>query len=44
MVIGGGAELISDAVQKHTNIRKDRFFKTETSQFDLVNGMYLIGN
>lgn len=27
MVIGGGAELISDAVQKHTNIRKDRFLK-----------------
>lgn len=44
MVIGGGAELISDAVHKHTMIRDDRFFKTETSQFDLVNGMYLIGN
>lgn len=44
MVIGGGAELISDAVHKHTMIRDDRFYKTETSQFDLVNGMYLIGN
>ncbi|MGJ3289435.1 plasmid segregation protein ParM [Klebsiella sp. PL-2018] len=44
MVIGGGAELISEAVHKHTMIRDDRFYKTETSQFDLVNGMYLIGN
>ena len=44
MVIGGGAELICDAVKKHTQIRDERFFKTNNSQYDLVNGMYLIGN
>lgn len=44
MVIGGGAELISDVVQKHTGVREGRFFKTDSSQYDLVNGMYLIGN
>ncbi|MCV5689490.1 plasmid segregation protein ParM, partial [Escherichia coli] len=25
-------------------IRDERFFKTNNSQYDLVNGMYLIGN
>ena len=44
LVIGGGAELICDAVKKHTQIRDERFFKTNNSQYDLVNGMYLIGN
>ncbi|WP_227553010.1 plasmid segregation protein ParM, partial [Acinetobacter baumannii] len=24
--------------------RDERFFKTNNSQYDLVNGMYLIGN
>ncbi|MXE85745.1 hypothetical protein FQ040_25275, partial [Escherichia coli] len=31
MVIGGGAELICDAVKKHTQIRDERFFKTNNS-------------
>lgn len=43
MVIGGGAELIADDVKKHCGIREGRFYKTSSSQFDLVNGMYLIG-
>lgn len=43
MVIGGGAEIISDAVKQHCAVREDRFFKTETSQFDLVKGMISIG-
>ncbi|EDS6807033.1 recombinase [Salmonella enterica subsp. enterica serovar Legon] len=43
MVIGGGAELIADAVKKHCAVRNERFYKTSSSQFDLVNGMYLIG-
>lgn len=43
MVIGGGAELISGAVKKHCAVRDERFYKTSSSQFDLVNGMYLIG-
>lgn len=43
MVIGGGAELISDAVRKHCAVREGRYYKTSSSQFDLVNGMYLIG-
>ncbi|EOA7216371.1 recombinase, partial [Shigella boydii] len=42
--IGGGAELICDTVKKNTQIRNERFFKTNNSQYDLVNGMYLIGN
>jgi plasmid segregation protein ParM len=43
MVIGGGAELIADAVRNHCAVRDGRFYKTSSSQFDLVNGMYLIG-
>ncbi|WP_160623823.1 plasmid segregation protein ParM [Mixta intestinalis] len=43
MVIGGGAEIIADAVKKHCGIRSERFYKTMTSQYDLVNGMYAIG-
>ncbi|EDR9399080.1 recombinase [Salmonella enterica subsp. enterica] len=43
MVIGGGAELIADHVKKHCGVREERFYKTRSSQFDLVNGMYLIG-
>lgn len=43
MVIGGGAELIADAVREHCAVREERFYKTNSSQFDLVNGMYLIG-
>ncbi|EBR2769251.1 recombinase [Salmonella enterica] len=43
MVIGGGAELIADHVKTHCGVREERFYKTHSSQFDLVNGMYLIG-
>lgn len=43
MVIGGGAEIIADEVKKHCGLRPERFFKTKTSQFDLVSGMYAIG-
>lgn len=43
MVIGGGAELISDDVKNHCKIRADRFFKSESPQFDLVTGMSEIG-
>ncbi|EHK8991108.1 recombinase [Escherichia coli] len=42
MVIGGGAELIADALKAHVNLRDDRFYKTEHSQFDLVDGMLRI--
>ncbi|MDZ7324918.1 plasmid segregation protein ParM [Kosakonia sacchari] len=43
MVIGGGAELIAGAVRKHCGVRDDRFYISDNSQFDLVNGMYEIG-
>lgn len=43
MVIGGGAELIADAVRKHCAVREESFYQSSSSQFDLVNGMYLIG-
>lgn len=43
MVIGGGAELIAEAVKEHCAVREGRFYQTSSSQFDLVNGMYLIG-
>lgn len=43
MVIGGGAEIIADALEAHCALRKGRFHKTGTSQFDLVSGMYDIG-
>ena len=43
MVIGGGAELISDDVKKHCNVSADRFFKSDSPQFDLVTGMSEIG-
>ena len=43
MVIGGGAELIADAVRKHCGLREDRFFVSTTPQYDLVNGMHEIG-
>ena len=43
MVIGGGAEIIADAVKKHCGVREERFFKTTDSQFDLVTGMFSIG-
>ncbi|MHD0335569.1 hypothetical protein ACYY4Z_26785 (plasmid) [Escherichia coli] len=44
MVIGGGAELICDAVKNTHRFVMNVFFKTNNSQYDLVNGMYLIGN
>jgi plasmid segregation protein ParM len=43
MVIGGGAEIIADAVRMHCSVRPERFYKTESSQFDLVLGMLAIG-
>lgn len=43
MVIGGGAEIIAGAVRKHCGVRDDRFFISNNSQFDLVNGMHEIG-
>ncbi|WP_353614357.1 plasmid segregation protein ParM [Mangrovibacter phragmitis] len=43
MVIGGGAELIAGAVREHCGLRDDRFIMSESSQFDLVSGMYAIG-
>lgn len=43
MVIGGGAELIAGAVKKHCGLREDRFFISESPQYDLVNGMHEIG-
>lgn len=44
MTIGGGAELVYESVKAHCNLREERFFKTSSSQYDLVNGMFLIGN
>lgn len=43
MVIGGGAEIVAEAVRQHCGIRPERFFKTTSPQFDLVNGMFEIG-
>lgn len=43
MVIGGGAEIVAGAVREHCGIRPERFFKTDSPQFDLVNGMFEIG-
>lgn len=43
MVIGGGAELIAGAVREHCGLREDRFIMSQTSQYDLVSGMYAIG-
>lgn len=43
MVIGGGAEIVAGALRQHCGIRPERFFKTASPQFDLVNGMFEIG-
>lgn len=43
MVIGGGAEIIAEAIKRHCGVREERFFKTTDSQFDLVTGMFSIG-
>lgn len=43
MVIGGGADIIADAVRAHCGVRPERFFITKSSQFDLVEGMTDIG-
>ncbi|HGJ5876532.1 MAG TPA: plasmid segregation protein ParM domain-containing protein [Arsenophonus sp.] len=43
MVIGGGAEIISETIKSHCVTREDRFFKSNYPQFDLVNGMFSIG-
>ena len=43
MVIGGGAELIADAVRKYCGLRDERFFVSASPQYDLVNGMHEIG-
>ena len=44
MVIGGGAELIADALRVSCGVRDERFFRSDDPQFDLVNGMYAIGS
>ncbi|MBC3250958.1 plasmid segregation protein ParM [Serratia fonticola] len=43
MVIGGGAEIVGDAVQAATAMPTARFFRTTNPQFDLVNGLYQMG-
>lgn len=43
MVIGGGAPLIAEAIRENTHIRDDRFFVSDDPQFDLVNGLKVIG-
>lgn len=43
MVIGGGAALIADAVKKQCGVRGERFYQSDSPQFDLVNGMHEIG-
>jgi plasmid segregation protein ParM len=43
MVIGGGAPLIAEAIRENTHIREDRFFVSDDPQFDLVNGLKVIG-
>lgn len=43
MVIGGGAEIVAGAIRAHCGIRPERFFKTDSPQYDLVNGMFEIG-
>lgn len=43
MVIGGGAALIAGAVRQFCGVCEDRFFLSESPQFDLVNGMFAIG-
>lgn len=43
MVIGGGAEIVAGAIREHCGIRPERFFKTDSPQYDLVNGMFEIG-
>lgn len=42
-VVGGGASMIADAVKAKTNVADNRFFISENPQFDLVIGMYNIG-
>lgn len=42
MIIGGGAELVADELREFCQVRRDRFFKTDHSQFDLVDGLYRI--
>ncbi|QBY46469.1 plasmid segregation protein ParM (plasmid) [Arsenophonus nasoniae] len=39
MCVGGGADIISTEVRNITNVPKDRFFKSDNPQFDLVLGM-----
>lgn len=43
MVIGGGSELISQAIKDFCNVRQDRFFVSSHPQFDLVNGLFTMG-
>lgn len=43
MVIGGGSELISQAIKDFCNVRHDRFFVSSHPQFDLVNGLFTMG-
>lgn len=43
MVIGGGSELISQAIKDFCNVRQERFFVSSYPQFDLVNGLFTMG-
>lgn len=43
LVIGGGAEIVADAVRDAAAVPDSRFFKTPASQFDLVTGLYQMG-
>ncbi|HFQ7030057.1 TPA: plasmid segregation protein ParM [Yersinia enterocolitica] len=39
MCVGGGADIVAEAVKKATNVPADRFYRSESPQFDLVLGM-----
>lgn len=39
MCVGGGAKLISDEIMKSLNVPVDRFYVSDSPQFDLVLGM-----
>lgn len=43
MIIGGGGEIIADAVKKVTGVSKDRFFFDKNSQLALANGLLAMG-
>ncbi|MCP9269178.1 plasmid segregation protein ParM [Xenorhabdus sp. XENO-1] len=39
MCVGGGADIVADAVQQATKVPVDRFYRSDDPQFDLVLGM-----